>query len=171
MSKLSNESLVKGAKTSADAQGSMTLQDLINGPFSQGKKSQLSTRLKKPNKNEKKNGEIQESQPVTLPEIPVERLVSHCVLITSTSGPKLRVVDGKIQLDQDSLFINQGPSDANTSNLQVVDESGGRFITSASFRRNKSARYSWSSAQTASFYQVFSTLITSSIIGVNVLWN
>lgn len=72
----------------------------------------------------------------------------------AASGPRLRIVDGKVQVDEESLFVHQGDSSLNAANMEVVDESTGRHITNASFRRNPIVRFKWSADTTAMFYKV-----------------
>lgn len=64
------------------------------------------------------------------------------------------MINGKIQLDEDSLFLNQDPSDSKAASMEIIDESIGRRVTSATFRRSPTEKFSWNERNTAIFYQV-----------------
>ncbi|KAK3845429.1 MAG: hypothetical protein J3R72DRAFT_29720 [Linnemannia gamsii] len=75
-----------------------------------------------------------------------------------TFAPQVRVVDGRIELDMDSLTVDHAVVDAadHLEPLEYVDESAAtRFTNSASFsKKNKSEK--WSDVDTELFFQALS---------------
>ncbi|KAI9326386.1 hypothetical protein BDR26DRAFT_809637, partial [Obelidium mucronatum] len=77
---------------------------------------------------------------------------------TSSQGPRIQIIDGKIVIDDSSLFIDapntQAIEETHRDDMEVVDESAGtQHITSASFRVNKIRRTVWSPEANERFYK------------------
>ncbi|KAJ3413672.1 hypothetical protein HDV05_007740 [Chytridiales sp. JEL 0842] len=74
------------------------------------------------------------------------------------SGPRIHIVNGRIQMDMDSLVVVNNAAE-NQDDLEVVDESASvTKITSASFMRNKITGHRWTAEETAKFYKLQSNL-------------
>src|SRR5690606_19344160 len=71
-------------------------------------------------------------------------------------APQVRVIDGRIELDMDSLTVDHAVVDAPTDQgpMEYVEESSAtKFTNSASYsKKNKSEK--WSDIETEMFYQV-----------------
>ncbi|KAJ1029921.1 hypothetical protein NDA16_000837 [Ustilago loliicola] len=65
-----------------------------------------------------------------------------------------RIVDGKIVLDETSLFANYGNGEDDRDNMEVVDErEGDRFVNAATYSRKLGRNRKWSADETAKFYR------------------
>ncbi|KAH6567857.1 hypothetical protein BASA62_005818 [Batrachochytrium salamandrivorans] len=70
----------------------------------------------------------------------------------SLSGPRLRIVDGQLRIDESSLLFSQASQDP-MEELQRVEEGPQRYVTSQSFRNRKNLRkVAWSKAMTGRFF-------------------
>ncbi len=64
-----------------------------------------------------------------------------------------RIVDGKIVLDETSLFANFG-NEEDRDNMEVVDErEGDRFVNAATYSRKLGRNRKWTADETAKFYR------------------
>ncbi|KIS72406.1 uncharacterized protein UMAG_00808 [Mycosarcoma maydis] len=64
-----------------------------------------------------------------------------------------RIVDGKIVLDETSLFANYGNGEDDRDNMEVVDErEGDRFVNASTYSRKLGRNRKWSADETAKFY-------------------
>jgi hypothetical protein len=68
-------------------------------------------------------------------------------------GPRLKIVNGQIEVDVDSLYVDQSAADASIPEMEYVEEETHRYITSASFRKNKIYRHRWGDFDTSLFYK------------------
>jgi len=69
------------------------------------------------------------------------------------SGPRVRVVDGQIVVDQASLEVSQAPTDTDLQALERIEEHHGtKHITSASFMR-RDAGGRWTADENERFYE------------------
>jgi hypothetical protein len=79
----------------------------------------------------------------------------------TSAGPRVRLVDGQIVLDEASLAIAGSEQAGDVSHLTEIEESHeDRHITSASFIPNRTGNQTWSPVDTALFYdglRVFGT--------------
>lgn len=65
-----------------------------------------------------------------------------------------RIVDGKIVLDETSLFANYGNGEDDRDNMEVVDErEGDRFVNAATYSRKLGRNRKWNADETAKFYR------------------
>lgn len=65
-----------------------------------------------------------------------------------------RIVDGKIVLDETSLFANYGNGEDDRDNMEVIDErEGDRFVNAATYSRKLGRNRKWSADETAKFYR------------------
>ncbi|GAC99586.1 hypothetical protein PHSY_007189 [Pseudozyma hubeiensis SY62] len=65
-----------------------------------------------------------------------------------------RIVDGKIVLDETSLFANYGNGEEDRDNMEVVDErEGDRFVNASTYSRKLGRNKKWSADETAKFYR------------------
>lgn len=84
----------------------------------------------------------------------------HSVAATDVSfrenrfAVQTRIVDGKIVLDETSLFANYGNGEEDRDNMEVVDErEGDRFVNAATYSRKLGRNRKWSADETAKFYR------------------
>uniref|UniRef100_V5EUB7 HMG box domain-containing protein n=1 Tax=Kalmanozyma brasiliensis (strain GHG001) TaxID=1365824 RepID=V5EUB7_KALBG len=65
-----------------------------------------------------------------------------------------RIVDGKIVLDETSLFANYGNGEEDRDNMEVVDErEGDRFVNASTYSRKLGRNRKWSLDETEKFYK------------------
>ncbi|SJX60874.1 related to BDP1-essential subunit of RNA polymerase III transcription factor [Sporisorium reilianum f. sp. reilianum] len=65
-----------------------------------------------------------------------------------------RIVDGKIVLDEMSLFANYGNGEDDRDNMEVIDErEGDRFVNAATYSRKLGRNRKWTADETAKFYR------------------
>nr|CDI51741.1 -related protein [Melanopsichium pennsylvanicum 4] len=65
-----------------------------------------------------------------------------------------RIVDGKIVIDETSLFANYGNGEEDRENMEVVDErEGDRFVNAATYSRKMGRNRKWTADDTAKFYR------------------
>lgn len=65
-----------------------------------------------------------------------------------------RIVDGKIVLDETSLFANYGNGEEDRDNMEVVDErEGDRFVNASTYSRKLGRNRKWSADETEKFYK------------------
>lgn len=65
-----------------------------------------------------------------------------------------RIVDGKIVIDETSLFANYGNGEDDRDNMEVVDErEGDRFVNASTYSRKLARNRKWSADETAKFYR------------------
>ena len=66
-----------------------------------------------------------------------------------------RIVDGKIVVDETSLFANYGNAEDDRDGMEIIDErEGDRFVNSASRGKGQGRLKKWSQEDTAKFYKV-----------------
>ena len=138
----------------------MSISHLIKSKFTLGKVSQAhlnrleqrkSTKISKKTKIE----DVKKS-PIKKIEVPIEKV---------QVGPRLTVVDGKIQLDASSLLVTETESHINELENDLIEDRTNIHITSSSFRR-KTTRIKWDQELTDLFYKVFII-----IQGIIFFWN
>ncbi|CDW98018.1 hypothetical protein, partial [Sporisorium scitamineum] len=65
-----------------------------------------------------------------------------------------RIVDGKIVLDETSLFANYGNGEDDRDNMEIIDErEGDRFVNAAAYSRKLGRNRKWTADETAKFYR------------------
>ncbi|KAL5032739.1 hypothetical protein BDV3_001290 [Batrachochytrium dendrobatidis] len=79
-------------------------------------------------------------------------LSSETNSLLPSNGPRLRIIDGQIRIDETSLVLTQSGQEP-LEELQRVEEGPQRYVTSASFRTRKMPRkVLWSKAMTERFF-------------------
>ncbi|KAJ3089072.1 Transcription factor TFIIIB component B [Quaeritorhiza haematococci] len=131
----------------------LTLKELIECKFENGKGSARGSQLAKAKRT---RGETPSppDQPEQRTETPApEAETPQASVAASSAAPRLRIVDGQIQVDVDSLVVeNQDAEDSrNLENMEIVDE-GDKYVTSASYRK-KFRMVRWTAEQTKKFYE------------------
>ena len=141
----------------------LTIQELIDVKFMQGKRSSAFEKLleeKKARKKQKKNptADDDESTPsyVVQENTAADAAAGGNVVVEAPApaGPKLRVVNGQIVIDEESLFVSKNQLTGDVPEMPVVEENSNRYVTSASFRTKKTIKTRWNGTQTKLFYQV-----------------
>ncbi|TPX62420.1 hypothetical protein PhCBS80983_g00473 [Powellomyces hirtus] len=129
-----------------------SLGDLITHKFPAGKLSKVEELRQQQRKEaRKRRGKREGSPSTTRGESPApEREASPAPV--NYSGPRLIMIDGKLQLDKESLVIKTGRED--DEELEHIDEASNRHVTSASFStKQRMARVRWTDEKTDRFYQ------------------
>ncbi|KNC97742.1 transcription factor TFIIIB subunit BDP1 [Spizellomyces punctatus DAOM BR117] len=131
-----------------------SIGDLIKHKFPKGKLSRIEELRQQQRKEQRRRAGKREGTPsTTRAESPAMfEAVDDEVPDINLSGPRLIMVDGKLQVDQDSLVIRTHVEDE--ADLEHVDEGMQRHITSASFRtRKRLGRVKWTKERTDRFYE------------------
>ncbi|TPX63556.1 hypothetical protein SpCBS45565_g06526 [Spizellomyces sp. 'palustris'] len=131
-----------------------SIGDLIKHKFPKGKLSRIEELRQQQRKEQRRRTGKREGTPsTTRAESPAMfEAVDDEVPDINLSGPRLIMVDGKLQVDQDSLVIRTHVEDE--ADLEHVDEGMQRHITSASFRtRKRLGRVKWTKEKTDRFYE------------------
>jgi hypothetical protein len=146
----------------------LTIQELIDVKFKQGKRSAAFEKLleeKKVHKRRRRNQPssdddstpsyvVREESSTAGPSTSEQPSGSNAVDVPAPAGPKLRVVNGQIVIDEESLFVSKNQITGDVPEMPVVEENSNRYVTSASFRTKKSMKTRWNNTQTKLFYQV-----------------
>ncbi|KAJ3037931.1 Transcription factor TFIIIB component B [Rhizophlyctis rosea] len=152
----------------------MTIFELIKGPFTQGKLSkweeQERAKAKPRGRKRKREGsasvasdragtpasnagdmDVDEDDRAAVKSSP-----SPATPGPSTFGPKMKLVNGRMVIDMNSLMIEQARPD-DDDDLEHVDEGQTRYVTSMSFSKKQRLRkWRWTDESTEKFYEALS---------------
>ncbi|KAJ3210556.1 Transcription factor TFIIIB component B [Clydaea vesicula] len=142
--------------------GNITLK-LSNVEIERRQKLKLERQLRRTNKSKKKVGEVMTETRVV--EIRTENAVKSDTVNTTVKeddeeeeegecrGPRLRVVDGQIQIDNDSLYIDEKVNNFYEENEgEVFEERADVHLTASSFAK-KRFRLKWDLESTELFFK------------------
>ena len=120
------------------------MKDLIKSKFRNGQLSKLEA-IRRQMISEKRKGRLKEEIKAPEPEAAPEEDE-----IQAPRGPQVRLVNGEIVIDENSLMVAQ---EREKIDFQRVEEDANRYVSSASFRiRKKTGRVKWTQELTDQFY-------------------
>lgn len=94
--------------------------------------------------------EVEENQRAEIEDAEMNKVDENVVDIVA-EGPRIRIVNGSVELDQNSLFVQQ-PVDEDVAEMEIVDETMSKPMNSNSFRAPQS-RWKWTPQLTDLFFK------------------
>lgn len=134
---------------------SATMKELIRHKFPEGKLSAKEINRREEVQQKRKRKQNESEPEIILKEIPKPEIIKYFIKFIR-SGPKLKVVDGKMVVDTSAVPTQEEVID---EDLNVIDEdASSRYVTSASFRnKHKLVAPKWTPQMSERFYDVILT--------------
>ena len=112
-------------------------------------------------KNTRKGKKMHKPEPPALNESPdlpqsttaPERPPPISTAEQTNAAPRLKIVDGRVSVDEDSLVVRTADSSSEGAELRAIVHETGQRVTSASFRTRAAQRERWTALETALFYE------------------